>query len=152
MYVEADLKNLGGLNAELGHSGANEIYAEITRIFAERLRASGISDDQVFFRHGGDEFGVFLHNVRAKDWKEAQEKVRKIMLDIQSEIAAMIKERNLDKIPHAKYPNDPSKRGAGITFGIAKIALAKGGDAIADAIDPIFKSADNDVERMKALY
>src|SRR5262249_6717740 len=56
-YVEMDVRNLGGLNARLGHSKTNEVYAAIAAVIRAEL---SVADVAVFFRHGGDEMSAFL--------------------------------------------------------------------------------------------
>src|SRR5262245_46697327 len=49
-YVEMDVHNLGGLNAALGHAGANEVFRAIAAVIREAL--SSAAGEAVFFRHG----------------------------------------------------------------------------------------------------
>src|SRR5690606_31100743 len=61
IYVEMDLANLGGLNAKLGHSGANEVYRAIADTVREELQQ--VAPAAQFFRHGGDEMSAVVTGV-----------------------------------------------------------------------------------------
>jgi len=57
-YVEADIANLGGLNARFGNSGANEVYREMSDIFKAAIKEAGGTG--ILFRHGGDEISAIV--------------------------------------------------------------------------------------------
>jgi len=57
-YVEVDIRNLGGLNAELGHNAADKIYANMAKLASNQVLALKASVSS--FRHGGDEFSFLI--------------------------------------------------------------------------------------------
>jgi hypothetical protein len=64
-YVEADVHNLGGLNAALTYEEANTVYRFYARTLHDNLDAilhtGGVEDGQLCaIRHGGDEFSFVL--------------------------------------------------------------------------------------------
>lgn len=113
VYVEADVANLGGMNATLGNSQANEVYRAMTDVLRQELESTGAT--VVPFRHGGDEVSAIVvgtdPDVIAAATQRAEMRAR--------EIAA---ERGLAEIEHPKYRGDVTKRGAGLNIGISRIA------------------------------
>jgi GGDEF domain-containing protein len=127
-YVEMDLRNLGGLNAAVGHSRANEIYAAIAAIVRSEL--SAVCSESAFFRHGGDETCAILVNgstsVVRKACRRAEDRVAKLAID-----------REIDDIPHPKHKGDRARRGVGIVFGLVRLLPRHRKDPTA-----VFRQAD----------
>lgn len=116
-YVEMDLKNLGGLNALLGSSGANKVYRAMADVI--RSEMSKLSADVSLFRHGGDEMSAVVVGATRAQVEEA-------MLRAQIEVERFARQKTVDglaliDIPHAKYPDELTKRGTGVTFAIENI-------------------------------
>jgi len=131
-YVEMDLQNLGGLNAALGHSGANRVFAEIAGVVRRELKAA--ASEAVLFRHGGDEMSAFRI-----DTTEAA--VRSAMDAVRVQVVGIARRRQLDDISHPKYPTDGRRRGIGIHFGICRILATHEADPTM-----VFAEADVDLE------
>src|SRR5205807_1342755 len=108
-YVEMDLRNLGGLNAALGHTRANQVYARIAAIIRKELSAA--ASEAVLFRHGGDEMSAFLIDT-------TEEAVRAALETVQSRVRTLAKRHHLNAIPHPKHQEDVRWRGIGVHFGV----------------------------------
>ncbi len=134
-YVEMDLQNLGGLNAALGHTRANQVYARVAAIIRHEL--SGIAAVAIFFRHGGDEMSAFLIDTTEEKIEAAAEAVR-------SRVLVLAKQRNLDAIPHPKHPDDLRWMGIGVHFGFCRLAPEHEQDHTL-----VFRQADTALERQK---
>jgi GGDEF domain-containing protein len=138
-YLELDIRNLGGLNAALGHSGADKVYGRIAVIIREELRELGV--DVSLFRHGGDEMSAVVVGADAAQ-------VNKAMQRAQDRVAEYVRTTNrngtpLSQIPHPKHPDDPSKKGTGFTSAAEDIDPERApGDIIA--------AADTRLERKKS--
>jgi GGDEF domain-containing protein len=131
-YIEMDVQNLGGLNAALGHSGANQVFAEMAAVVLREFTAA--ASEAVFFRHGGDEMSAFLI-----DTTEAA--VRSAMDAVRAQVVSLARRRQMDAIPHPKYPTDARRRGIGIHFGICRILAAHEADPTM-----VFAEADAELE------
>lgn len=144
-YVEADIANLGGLNARLGHSQANGVYRMLTDIMARHLRAVGA--DVHFSRHGGDEVSAVIVGREI-----SAEKVERAVRGAQREIESVVADTTLTDIhrrpvrladiEHPKYPGDAGQRGTGLSLGVAPIH----GRATPE---DVFRIADLQVEAAK---
>lgn len=101
-----DLRNLTGLNAKLGHEGANEVLREIgLGVIQEYARNNGGEA----YRVGGDEFFVIFPN---NDVGECEA----IMLKMSRVADEVVRKRGLDKEPHTKHGGLRIGAG-GIDFG-----------------------------------
>src|SRR5262249_44187742 len=62
LYVEIDVRNMGGLNDKLGRQKADEILAQISGIVEREMMSGSVSSlaDAWPFRHGGDEFSFVI--------------------------------------------------------------------------------------------
>jgi GGDEF domain-containing protein len=141
VYVDMDLKNLGGLNAALGSAMANEVYSEIAA--AARRELSDIASDSTFFRHGGDETSSFLIDT-------TERAVLVALAVVQDRVATLAKKYGVDRIPHPKHQGDRQIRGIGLHYGICRIQPEHEADPAA-----IFRHAEADLERRRrpgALY
>lgn len=134
-YIEMDLRNLGGLNAVLGHSQANEVFSDIADIIRRTL--SSVASDAVFFRHGGDEICAFLIDAKKQAILAAFEQVHE-------NVAKLAADYNVDDIPHPKHPANKDMRGVGIHAGIIQLSLRHEKDATL-----VFREADIELERSK---
>jgi diguanylate cyclase (GGDEF)-like protein len=132
-YVEVDIQNLGGLNSELGHSKADEVFREMTAITERHVRDLG--SDSCSFRHGGDEFSfvVIGPNAAKTDIEAALERA-------DTEIREYIDQQGLSRIPHPKHPGDESKYGAGIVFGVSRIDRQESAKDVYGAADRIVEA------------
>lgn len=108
-YVEMDLKNLGGLNAALGHSGANVIFKNIAKIIESELKK--VTHEHAFFRHGGDEMSAVLINSNKLNIINAMNKINYLIQELSLKY-------EINKIPHSKGKSDT---GIGIYYGISDI-------------------------------
>ena len=127
-YVEMDLQNLSGLNATLGHTGANEVYGKIAEIIRQEL--SAIASQTVFFRHGGDEMSAFLIDTT----EEA----------VQGGVTTLANRSDLHAIPHPKHKGDVRWRGIGVHFGVCRLSSDHEKDPTF-----VFRQADTELERQK---
>jgi len=134
-YVEVDIQNLGGLNKELGHTGANTIYHYMAQTAEQKIQA--LDADTCSFRHGGDEFSFVVVGPQV-----SQSDVEKALAEADVQIRAYIADRGLAHIEHPKHPGVASKAGAGIIFGVSQIDGKAG-------IEGVFRSADKIVESKK---
>ncbi len=134
-YVEMDLDNLSGLNAKLGHTRANRVYAKVAAVIRKELGA--VACDAVFFRHGGDEMSAFLIGT-------TEEAVRWALGAVRRRVAALARRWGLDGIPHPKHPGDAGRRGIGVHFGVCRLSAAHEKDPTA-----VFRQADTELERRK---
>jgi len=134
LYVEMDLANLGGLNAALGHSRANEVFAKVAAVIRTELSAVA---EAVFFRHGGDEMSAFLVGATEQELRRAFGRVRR-------GVVQLAREYGVEAVPHPKHPHEERLRGISVRFGISRV-LARHED------DPtgVFRAADTEVERYK---
>jgi GGDEF domain-containing protein len=134
-YIEIDIRNLGGLNHKLGHTGANKIYRAFTDAIQKEL--AKLPADMVPFRHGGDEVSVLLvgPGITQADVEEAMEEATRRALEIAAK-------EGLSDLPHPKHPGQDGRRGTGITFGIAKVMHS-------DTPEKIFTAADLRLEIKK---
>jgi len=110
VYVEADIANLGGLNARFGHTGADEVYAEMAQLFAEAIQSAG--GVGVLVRHGGDEISAIVTGI-------PDAAVEGALNAMQGRIAAMVERRGIGDLPHAKDPTSPP--GTRINYGVSQI-------------------------------
>lgn len=132
VYIEADIANLGGLNAARGHSGANAVYRRITDIMREELEALGDGVDVVPFRHGGDEVSAVVVGADRRAAEAA-------MARAQQRIRAYVEEEELAELPHTKAGGRP---GVGLHWGVATIEPGS-------TLQEIFERADRQVEANK---
>lgn len=116
-YVEIDVHNLGGMNAALGHSGADRVLRGITQ--AVRSQFPEEPGKRVsFIRHGGDELSLVAAGY-------TEDEVGQRMAQAEAAVAEVIRAAGLSDIPHAKGATDEAgrerRRGAGIFWGAAPI-------------------------------
>jgi diguanylate cyclase (GGDEF)-like protein len=136
-YVEVDIQNLGGLNAELGHTGADNVYSKIARITEQHVETLRADDHTCSFRHGGDEFSFVVVGSG-----NTQAQVEAALAAADQEIRQYIADEGLADIEHPKHRGNPAKSGAGIIFGVSRI---RGQEQLAD----VFSAADRVVEQKK---
>lgn len=108
VYVEADLTNLGGLNAKLGNSGADAYLRKMADAIRAELEPLGAT---VGVRKGGDEFGFVVQNGDA-------EAVDAAMMRARDAFAQVVAADGLADVPHTKAGRDG---GAGLHFGVGEI-------------------------------
>jgi GGDEF domain-containing protein len=138
-YVEMDFQNLGGLNAALGHSGANEVYKEVAAIARQEL--SAVASEATFFRHGGDETSAFLVNTTGPCVRAAMEVIRQ-------QVVKFARDKNLHEIPHGKDRHCDCLRGIGVHFGLCEVSAEYEQNPML-----VFRMADTELERgKKALH
>jgi GGDEF domain-containing protein len=157
-YVEVDIRNLGGLNSVLGHSGADELFREMTD--ASAVEANGLKSGKVkvaSFRHGGDEFS-FL--VVAEDGSVNGGNVQSAMDDAARNILILTQSTRISKyndapdepykaeniiadIEHPKHKGEEAYYGTGVIYGIGQIL---GTD---DNVNQSISTADLQVEAKK---
>jgi GGDEF domain-containing protein len=134
-YVEVDIQNLGGLNQELGHTGANAVYHHMAQTAEQYIQA--LDADTCSFRHGGDEFSFLVIGPEV-----SQSDVEKALADADAQIRTYIADEGLANIEHPKHKGVASKAGAGIIFGVSQIDGKAG-------IEDVFRNADKIVEAKK---
>lgn len=136
-YVEIDMRNLGGLTQAIGRDKADVVFAKLTSTAEAAVVA--LDADVSRFRHGGDEFSFILVGD-----KISANAIDTALTTAQGQIAEYVKAQKLERIEHPKHPDDPTKRGTGIIFGISAITGAEG-----ESIDQILTAADSQVEAKK---
>ena len=132
-YVEVDIQNLGGLNAELGHSGADVVFRDMTAIAEKHIR--GLGPDSCSVRHGGDEFSFVVIGPNA-----TQGAIEAALQQADDEIRAYIAGKGLASLPHPKHPGDESKFGAGIIFGVSPIGGQENAQQVYGVADKIVEA------------
>jgi GGDEF domain-containing protein len=132
-YVEMDVRNLGGLNARLGHSGANEVFAALAAAVCQELSAA--ASTAVFFRHGGDELSAVLIDASAQAVEAAFAAVHRRAAERASAFG-------VQDVLHPKRPLDRRSRGTGVRFGLVQLQPEHEGD-----LARLFREADEDVRR-----
>lgn len=136
-YVEVDIRNLGGLTTALGRSKADTIFSQLASLAEQAV--IGLNADVSRFRHGGDEFSFILVGDAV-----TADAIDAALTGAQAQIAQYVQQEKLANIEHPKHPNDPTKRGTGIIFGISAITGAEG-----ETTDTILSAADQQVEAKK---
>lgn len=131
VYVEADVANLGGLNARFGHSVSNKIYSEMAAAFEDAIAEAG--GTAVLFRHGGDEISAIVVNATGEQAKDA-------LAGMRSRIDDIVSRHGAADIPHAKTPGGPP--GTRLNYAVAEIREGL-------TVDDIFTTADLRVEALK---
>ncbi|MDH5511452.1 MAG: diguanylate cyclase, partial [Nitrospinota bacterium] len=134
-YVETDIRNMGGINATLGHNEADKVIRAMVDIWSEELKKTGSTVHM--FRHGGDEISAV---VLGKDTSEIG--VSAALDRASVRIDEYIRGKGLDIIPHGKNKTDPTPVGTGIYYGVSKITPE-------GTLDNIFSEADTIVEKKK---
>lgn len=128
-YIEADIRNLGGLNSKLGATGANEVYTALSGFMRDALEGTGAQVVPV--RNGGDEVSFTVVGAESAAIDEALAKA-----DAQAQ--AFIEERGLSDLPHPKG----SAPGAGFVHAYRRIESGA-------KLDSLFGSVDRDIETRK---
>jgi hypothetical protein len=136
-YIEADIKNLGGLNSHFGaNSEANKVFSKMTQLSMSSLLnlvQFGNENKVCPIRHGGDEFSfvVVSDELTLKGVNDA-------LRLAQDEIRAYVEKEGLNNIEHPKHPPPNTQgmskqnadaltkmyqkyRGTGVYFGVAPI-------------------------------
>lgn len=134
-YVTMDIRNLSGLNARLGHAGANEVFGKVARIIQTLFDA--VAKDVNLFRHGGDEMSAILFDADDALLSATVQSIRRAV----TELALL---DGLDDVDHPKHPGDPAYSGLGLHVGVAEI---KG--EFASCPQKLFHIADSQLERNK---
>ena len=136
-YVEMDLRNLGGLNAAIGSTRANEVYSAIAAIVRSEL--SGVASKAAFFRHGGDETSAFLVNTTEQAVRAAFERVQQV-------VSKLATDYEVSDIPHPKHRDNENLRGVGVHFGMIRLSVQHEKDPTL-----VFRQADIELERGKQI-
>ena len=155
-YVEVDIRNLGGLNAVLGHTGADGVFAELSRLTEDNVRQlEGGAVKVARFRHGGDEFSFVVFS---SDGSIAKKDVELKLMRASDAIARYVDETRIaainteaeDKlatlrsIEHPKHKGDHRYNGTGIVFGVSGILGT-------DSVGNVTAAADLEVEQKKTI-
>jgi GGDEF domain-containing protein len=137
VYVEVDIRNLGGLTKAKGREAADEVFRTLATMTESALM--GLKADVSRFRHGGDEFSFILVGADL-----SLDTVGAALTEAQNKIAAYVNNSPFKDVPHPKHPDDKSKYGTGIIFGLGGISGAKD-----ENVDLILTTADRQVETKK---
>lgn len=114
VVVRGSMRNLGGLNARLGHAQSDEVIAAMGQIMREELaRIPGARVDG--FRDGPD----FTFVVTGRDLPQAR--VDQAMARARARIAELTRARGLDTVDHPKHPGDPAWRGVGVSTATVRL-------------------------------
>jgi GGDEF domain-containing protein len=139
VYVEVDVRNLGGLNRALGRTKADAVFAQMASLVDREIRQGSDLGDAWPFRHGGDEFSfVIVARRRGISAGQLEFAVGAALTRATKLIGGMTS--GLGGIAHTK-PNGPA--GTGIVWGTS---------VIGPAADPasVFSAADRKVEQKKS--
>jgi GGDEF domain-containing protein len=112
--VDVSIRNLGGLNAELGHNEADKILNTFAKIVGDAM--AGVGGDVSKFRQSGTELRFI---VVGKDVRQSQIEAK--LMEAQANISKETQARNLDQLEHPKYKRDLSQKGTGIQYDIHPI-------------------------------
>lgn len=137
VYVEVDIRNLGGLTKAKGRDTADAVFRTLATMTETALMS--LKADVSRFRHGGDEFSFILVGPEVN-----ADLVAAALAEAQTKITDYVKASSLDTIQHPKHPDDRSKDGTGIVFGLGSITGAKD-----ETVDSILTTADRQVEAKK---
>ncbi|KOV60479.1 hypothetical protein [Streptomyces sp. MMG1121] len=140
VYVEVDLRNLGGLTKELGRKRADEVYAAMSAMTEKAVM--GLDADVSRFRHGGDEFSFIVVGHDA-----TPSAVDSALVSAQQAIKQYVEAQGLSEIRHPKHPDDLGRQGTGIIFGVASITPAT--ENVDSVVNTILSAADRQVEAKK---
>ena len=139
-YVELDVRNLGGLNRDLGRRGADQAFTTMTDLALGELRGLAPAADAWPFRHGGDEFSFV---VVARDPGMAADQLLAVVVGALQRLEQRARQALLpyEGIRHTK-PGSPS--GTGVVWGLSPIG---------PGADPaqVFATADLQVEHKKLV-
>ncbi|WP_035791449.1 hypothetical protein [Kitasatospora mediocidica] len=92
---------------------------------------------------GGDEFSFVIVGRGVTSGT-----VEAALTSAQKAVQQYVEAHGLSAIPHLKHPEDPTRRGTGIVFGVAAITPATANvDAV---ISSVLATADHQVEARKA--
>jgi GGDEF domain-containing protein len=142
LYVEVDVRNMGGLNDGLGRSKADVVFAQIAGIVERELMGGALSSlgDAWPFRHGGDEFS-FVVVGRRPGIGEAQLEFATVASLTRATADVKEQTRQYAAVPHRK---DKEKRpfGTGIVWATSLIRPGM-------VPEKIFKVADLKIEQKK---
>ncbi len=137
VYVEVDVHNLGGLTQAKGREKADAVFRELTRRTEGAIMQ--VSGDVSRFRHGGDEFSFIIVGKQVNAGA-----VESALQSAQAEIAVYSQQEGLAAIPHPKHPNNRSKDGTGIVFGLSSFTGLE-----SETVEKILSTADQQVEARK---
>jgi GGDEF domain-containing protein len=143
LYVEVDVRNMGGLNEALGRQKADAVFAQIAGIVERELMGGSLSSlgDVWPFRHGGDEFSFVIVG-RRPGIGEAQLEFATVASLTRATAQVKEQTKQYAAVPHRK---DKEKRpfGTGIVWATS---------IIRPGMEPekIFKVADVKVEKKKS--
>lgn len=129
VYVEADLTNLGGLNAKLGTSGADTPLRQFAETIRDELETVGAT---VGIRKGGDEMGFVVTGATEPAVAAAMDSARQ-------KFAALMAEQGFADLPHTKAGLPP---GVGLHYGTSEIVAGM-------PVRDILRTADTQVEARK---
>ena len=142
LYVEVDVRNMGGLNEGLGRAKADVVFAQIAGIVERELMGGALSSlgDAWPFRHGGDEFS-FVVVGRRPGIGEAQLEFATVASLTRATADVKEQTRQYASVPHRK---DKEKRpfGTGIVWATSLIRPGM-------VPEKIFKVADLKIEQKK---
>ncbi len=130
-FYSVDLKNLGGLNEALGHSGGDQTLRDIVNIIREEMEPLGAH--QSHYKVGGDEFGGVLVGQDPATIQKALERVQRRVQEYNDTHVADVdgKKVAIKDIPHTK-PGRGGQRGTGIEFHVEQITGEGKGKAVLD--------------------
>lgn len=140
-YVHADLANLGGLNAVLTETGANEIFRFAATAFREELAKIGADVRALTFRHGGDEISGVVLNATEEQARAALQRASDKLRNL-AETMTTPKGGRVSEIEHPKHPGVAEKRGTGLSYGTSAIRPGR-------ARPEIIQQAERQLEAMK---
>jgi len=143
LYVEIDVRNMGGLNDRLGRQKTDQIFAQIAGIVEREMMAGSLSSlgDAWPFRHGGDEFS-FVVVGRRPGIGLAQLEFATVACLTRAAAEVQARTKDYAGVPRKK-DNGRHPSGTGIVWAVS---------AIQPGMEPekIFRTADLKIEQKKA--
>jgi GGDEF domain-containing protein len=137
--VDADLTNLGGLNAELGHSGSDRVYGQIAAIVVRWLQSTGYQVEP--FRSGGElAYIVVARGAESED--VARERVWGAMREADKQVKGFVANMRLSNVANPRGGSP----GIGINVDVITAATAAARKAEARSkVSPLPPLASNAV-------
>lgn len=130
-FFSVDLKNLGGLNPVVGHSGGNTVLRDVVDMIQEELAPLGAH--QSHYKVGGDEFGGVLVGQDRATIDAALERVKQRVQHYNDTKTFQVdgKTVHLKDIPHPK-PERAGQLGTGIEYQVEPVTGKESGKAVLD--------------------
>jgi predicted signal transduction protein with EAL and GGDEF domain len=125
IYVEIDIRNLGGINEAVGRTAADKDVGVVAQIIKQHL--DNIGADVAPIHHGGDELSAVIVGPGI-----TKAQVERVLADASARVDVYVKNRGLDEVRHLKDPTNDAKKGFGFTFAAEKAGSGDDAQALFD--------------------